>query len=241
VWIPPVGPRLACAVTAEKVSIDPKTHRYTPMPFTLTDTTRNTGGVATDTVFTTILLPDGLSLAAGAGNTQIRKLQPAKLQSKAVGTSSWKLTHAVTTEAKSYLVEVCSRRSNVDSVCCTILVQIPPVEAPVLECAIAAVDSLYYNVSTDSYDPNPFPFTVSVRNTGTLDADSASATIDLPPEFALDPPNQPTRLFFNPMLVVKWTPSLPPNEVTWTVRALDQKKRTAGQIKVRLNGIMRVN
>ena len=81
---------------------------------------------------------------------------------------------------------------------------------------------------------------MSVRNTGTLDADSASATIVLPPEFVLDPPNQPVKKFFNPMLVVKYTPALPANDVTWMVRALDQKKRKPADIKVKLNGMMRL-
>ena len=80
----------------------------------------------------------------------------------------------------------------------------------------------------------------TVRNTGTLDADSASATIVLPPEFVLDPPNQPMKKFFNPMLVVKYAPALPPNEVTWVVKALDQKRRKAGEIKVKLNGVMKL-
>ena len=69
VYIPPVGPRLACSIGAEKVTIDTKTHRYTPMPFTVYDTTRNTGGLPTDTVFTTIILPPGLFLANQAGNS----------------------------------------------------------------------------------------------------------------------------------------------------------------------------
>jgi len=33
---------------------------------------------------------------------------------------------------------------------------------------------------------------------------------------------------------------LPPNEVTWMVKALDQKRRKAGEIKVKLNGVMRL-
>jgi len=204
-----VGPRLACMVGVEKVSIDPKTHRYTPMPFTVYDTTRNTGGLPTDSVFTTIILPPGLSLAIQAGNSQIGKLQPAKLASLAKGTRSWSVVRPVSTEWKTFTITVCSRTQNADSVCCDVEVQFPGIDAPVLECTLTAVDSLYYNESSDSYSPNPFPFTVSVRNTGTLDADSASATIVLPPEFVLDPPNQPTRLFFNPMLVERWTPALP--------------------------------
>ena len=42
------------------------------------------------------------------------------------------------------------------------------------------------------------------------------------------------------MLAVKYTPSLPANDVTWMVRALDQKKRKAGEIKVKLNGVMKL-
>ena len=70
--------------------------------------------------------------------------------------------------------------------------------------------------------------------------DSASATIILPPEFVLDPPNQPVKKFFNPMLVVKFAPSLRSNEVTCMVKALDQKRIKPADIKVRLNGVMRL-
>ena len=57
--------------------------------------------------------------------------------------------------------------------------------------------------------------------------------------WVVDPPNQPTRICSNPMLVGRWTPSLPPNEVTWMVKALEQKRRKAGEIKVKLNGVMK--
>jgi len=69
---------------------------------------------------------------------------------------------------------------------------------------------------------------------------STSTTIELPPEFVLDPPNQPARKYFNPILVVKYTPSLPANEVAWMVKSLDQKKKKTAEIKVKLNGIMRL-
>ena len=42
------------------------------------------------------------------------------------------------------------------------------------------------------------------------------------------------------MLVVKYAPTLPPNEVTWMVKALNRRSRKAGEIKVKLNGVMRL-
>ncbi len=246
IYIPVVGARLTCGLSVEKIKVDTKLNRYTPMPFTIIDTVKNTGGLPTDTVFTTIILPQGLTLANVPNNSQIKRAQPIKLLPQSKGTASWQFYHPITIEEKKYTITICNRtgypslrEKNADSVCCDVDIVIPQIDAPVLECTVTAVDSLFYDEAKDEYNPNPFPFTVAVKNTGSLDADSVRATIVLPSEFVLEPPTQPTTKYFNPMLVVKYTPTLPPNEVTWMVQALDQKKRKASEIKVKLNGVMR--
>ncbi len=239
-WIPPPSiPILHCALSAPQIQNDKITHRYSPMPFPITADVQNTGGIPTDSVFVQIILPPPLKLAGSDIGKESKLLAPYKLVTNGFGQVKWLVQHSPSFTEKKYSVTVCTRTSNADSVCCAIPIIIPPIDSPILECTITAVDSLFYDEVKDEYNPNPFPFTVAVKNTGSLDADSVRATLVLPPEFVLEPPTQLVTKYFNPMLVVKYTPPLPPNEISWMVKALDQKKKKASEIKVKLNGVMK--
>ncbi|MFA6234994.1 MAG: hypothetical protein WC824_12550, partial [Bacteroidota bacterium] len=59
VYIPPTEPILECAIDAPLIVADNGNVRYVPMPFPVTVTVTNTGGMRTDSVFATIYLtPD---------------------------------------------------------------------------------------------------------------------------------------------------------------------------------------
>ena len=63
VYIPPTKPILECVLDAPPITADNINLRYVPMPFPVTVTVTNAGGMRTDSVFATITVPKDLELA----------------------------------------------------------------------------------------------------------------------------------------------------------------------------------
>ncbi|MDX9760308.1 MAG: VWA domain-containing protein [Bacteroidota bacterium] len=125
VYIPPTDVILDCALDVPTIVADPVTGQYAPMPFPVTATVTNTGGMRTDTVFTTIVLPPELSLAPGEEGT--RRLLPRLLIPGQQGQASWLLQHPPTTTEKQYVIRVWTKSSNADSVFCETTIVIPAI------------------------------------------------------------------------------------------------------------------
>lgn len=216
---PPLIPILRCNASVPPITRDEKTNSYLPMPFNVTVDVVNTGGIATDSVFVHLKLPAGLSLAGSDAGKSVKVLAPFILASNGVGQIKWQVQHAPTSAAKEYLITACAHTANADSTCCEVPVIIPALSGTILLCNAASIDSVKYDDVKLVYTPDVFPVTLSVENRGALDADSVYAHLNLPPDFILVPPNQPLRKFFSPMKIVRWDSALPPNQLTWMVRA----------------------
>ncbi|MFA6235620.1 MAG: hypothetical protein WC824_15735 [Bacteroidota bacterium] len=116
---------LRCALNAPNVGWNDALHEYLPMPIPLDLTIENSGTAATDTIFTEVLLPPGMSLTAAEAGMQRKVLTPAALGAGHVGNTRWMLTHPVTAIERQYDISVRSWSRNVDTVTCRIPVTIP--------------------------------------------------------------------------------------------------------------------
>jgi hypothetical protein len=122
-YIPPTGPSVNCTIDAPEIVADNANGRYNPMPFPVTVTVTNTGGMRTDTVFATITLVGDLTLATGEQAT--KRLLPSLLFPNQQGQAQWMLRHPTTTEEKQYVIQVRVKTSNADSTLCEKTVIIP--------------------------------------------------------------------------------------------------------------------
>ncbi len=234
--IPPAQPVLHCSVSAPPIQADVKTNSYTPMPFDVTVTIENRGGLPTDTVRAFIELPADFSLAGADSGRFLKRSNPALLAPGKAAQITWSVRHPVAVESSTSYISVCTYTAASDTTCCYAEVVIPALSVPLLNCSIAMPDSVAYDDSLDTYVPMIIPITVGVVNNGVLDADSASATLRLPPELELYPSNQPLTKFFSPRRIVRWSPQLPPNELTWTARAKPLADRACPAVSFTISG-----
>ncbi len=237
VWVPPTQPIILCKLSAPTIKTNAARDRYVPMPFTVTADIWNDGGIVSDSLYARIEWAPDLDLAPTENHKTIKVVAPYRLQPNQHGTVSWQMIHPIAIDLKNYTVTVTVRERGQDSTICEIPINIPPLLAPSLNCTVLAPNQLTYDSTIDAYLPNPFSASVQVRNNGGLDADSVRATIILPPDLVLDPPTQPVTKYFNPMKVVKWAPSLPVNQLDWTIRATKKpKSRKCYNIQFRIDG-----
>ena len=182
IWIPPADAVLNCSVTAPTILPDNINLKYNPMPFNIDVIVTNEGGRKSDTVFARIVLPSGdLKLGGSdAPNRNTKKILPPLLNPGQSGGVSFTLTHPITLVAKSYIVGVWVKTSNADSSYCEVEIIIPPLQAPILSPRCSTPDSLVFNESIDSYQPNPFTITLYATNIGALPADNVTAFVYLP-------------------------------------------------------------
>ncbi len=219
IWIPAMGPILHCALSAPEIRTNAARDRYVPMPFALTADIWNAGGTATDSLVATLVdLEPALDLAPNENHRRIKSLLPPRLGADQHASVSWEISHPIAIEFRTYTLKVCFREYGGDSLCCTTNIAIPPLLSPVLNGAIDMPISLSVSDSTISYLPTPFTATVSVRNNGGVTADSVHAILILPEGMELDPPGQDTNRYFSPMRIVSWRPSLPVNNLSWSLK-----------------------
>jgi hypothetical protein len=219
VLIPPSGPILECSLDAPTIVADNENLRYEPMPFPVTVTVTNSGGMQTDEVTATITLPKDLQLAApDIPDVHTKTLMPARLSPNESGTVSWMVRHPNTDVEKSYVVEVWVKTDNADSTKCENTITIPPLDSPILSPRCYVPPALVFDENLDDYVPNPFEVRLTCVNTGNTDAYDVSGTIILPPDIEFYPPGQPTTRMFTPSTMEKYLPPAPAPELRWTVR-----------------------
>jgi von Willebrand factor type A domain-containing protein len=220
VFIPPTEPILECIITAPIITADNDKQRYVPMPFEVTINVTNSGGMQTDSVFATIIVPPDLSLAGpDAPNNHTKKISPPFLLPNQSGSTSWFLKHPITLVQTEYVIEVWVKTSNADSSKCEYKVVIPPLEAPSLQAQCQVPGQLVFdeNIPPDgAYSPNPFQVTLSAVNTGSMSANNVTGFMYLPGNCVLDPPTQD--LTYNFGTLDKWNVGDPIPSQTWTVR-----------------------
>ena len=238
VFIPPTEPILECVLDAPTITADIVNLRYVPMPFPVTVTVTNTGGMRTDSVWATIIVPKDLELSAPDIPDRVTKrLTPPLLFSLQSGSATWMVRHPITDVEKSYIVTVWVKSSNADSTKCEITITIPPLVSPVLHPQCFVPDSLDFDEITGGYIPNPFTVRLACVNNGNTDAFDVEGTIILPPDMVLDPATQMATQSFTPSTMAVYVPPAPVPELTWTVRWTQQYRTTVfPQIRFTVTG-----
>ena len=219
VFIPPADPILECVLDAPTIIADTVNRRYSPMPFPITVTVTNTGGMRTDSIRATIILPKDLELASpDIPDLHTKRLMPPLLFSSQSGSVTWMVNHPYTDVEKSYVVTVWVKSANADSSKCEITVTIPPLDAPILAPQCFVPSPLVFDENADTYVPNPFTVRLTCVNNGNTDAFNVEGAIILPPDLVFAPPGQSVRKQFTPSTMGKYVPPAPVPELSWTVR-----------------------
>ena len=219
IFIPPTEPILECVVEVPTITADNANVRYNPMPFPVTVTVTNEGGMRTDSVFATIIVPPDLSLAgADAPDNNTKRLLPSLLFPQQSGSVQWMVKHPPTTTEQQYVIQVWVKTANADSSLCEAVVTIPPLESPILAPRCYVPDSLSFDDNLDSYVPNPFQVRLTCVNNGNTVATNVTGTMILPPDVELVDPAEPLTKSFNPSTMPKWNIGDPVPELTWNVR-----------------------
>ena len=219
IWIPPTEPILDCTIDVPPIIADNVNLRYNPMPFPVTVTVTNTGGMRTDSVWATITLPKDLELAApDIPDRHTKRVMPSLLFPNQSGSVMWMVRHPNTDVEKSYVVTVWVKTSNADSSKCEVTVVIPPLDSPILQPRCFVPPALVFDENADTYVPNPFTVRLTTVNQGNTEARNVTGTIILPPDVEFDPPGQPVTKTFTPSTMGKYVPPAPAPELTWTVR-----------------------
>ncbi|MCB2205822.1 VWA domain-containing protein [bacterium] len=131
VYIPPTDPILECGINVPTLVADTVRGVYAPMPFPVTLTVTNTGGLRTDSVFATIILPPDLSLAdIDAPDNNTKRILPSRLSSAQSGSVMWMVKHPRTLTAQQYDIQIWVKTANADSTMCQVTITIPPLTAP---------------------------------------------------------------------------------------------------------------
>ncbi len=139
VYIPAAGPLLECSLEVPEIIADTANLLYIPMPFKLTATAVNTGGIQTDTVWAAINLPAAFELVApDAPNRYTKQTLPPILESQWQGRVSWTLRHPHSSTPRDYTITVWTWAANTDSTRCDINVHIPGLPPPGFGIQLAA-------------------------------------------------------------------------------------------------------
>jgi hypothetical protein len=216
VYIPPTEPILECTIDAPAIVADNANVRYNPMPFPVTVTVTNTGGMRTDSVFATIYITPDLTLATGEQST--KRVLPSLLFPSQQGQAQWMLRHPPTTVEKQYVIKVWVKTSNADSTLCEKTIIIPPLDSPILAPRCYVPDELFFDEALDAYVPNPFPVRLTCVNNGNTEARNVTGTLTLPMDVELVDPAEPLTKTFTPSTMGKWKIGDPVPELTWQVR-----------------------
>ncbi len=216
IWIPAAGPIPKCSITSDSIRLDNLRRAYIPMPFTLTTAVWNEGGMPTDTLFATLTLPPGLSLAEYDAPGRFSKTVSLQLPPGVQTTVTWRLQHAPSPVAVTETVRVMLTTRNAESSICDYSIHFPAINAPVLSLNCSAPDNLLYDEAINAYVPHPFDVRVSCRNLGVSDAENCTAFLWLPRNVVLVNPMDSLRKTFNPRTLA--SSNTTPAELSWKVR-----------------------
>ena len=99
------------------------------MPFPVTVMVSNKGGIRTEIVSATIIVPPDLSLAgADAPDNNTKQLTPETLSAQQSGLVQWMVKHPPTTTERQYVVQAWVKTANADSTLCEAVVTIPALQ-----------------------------------------------------------------------------------------------------------------
>ena len=219
----------ACSLTPDTVRVQQSTGEYSEALFTTT--VSNPGTVPVDSVRCSIILSNGVLLAAGESQVKtVRNLQP--LADEDV---QWQLRFVRDTASVFLEREIRVEMAGAGGVqqCAQSVVVAPPPQLPsdfVLACT--APDTIVYNRRTVGYDPAPFLIRAEVRNTGSTTLTDIRGTITPAAEIALEAGEQLTK----PLGV-----DLDPGQsasIAWSCRGIPQQNssRAVSQIRVEAGG-----
>jgi hypothetical protein len=130
IYFPQIGAIINCALDLPvAIEVDTVNGRYHPMPFPVTVYVGNNGGMPTDSVFATIVVPPELSLAGpDAPDQNTKRLFPPLLQAQQTGSAQWMVEHPLTTEEKQYMIQVWVKTANADSTLCEVMFTLPAID-----------------------------------------------------------------------------------------------------------------
>ncbi len=127
---PRIPPSLRCTVTMPDVVLDSATMRLGPLPLPASLQVNNEGTMPSDSVFATIVLPAGLSLAGNDADRFTKALYPARIPGLQQALAQWTLAYPPAPTAEDYSVQVWTYGRNVDSVMCGTVLSVPALAAP---------------------------------------------------------------------------------------------------------------
>jgi von Willebrand factor type A domain-containing protein len=168
---------IICSIETPEIVAESALEKYSPMPFDLTVRAFNIGEQIKDSVFAEVFLEGELKLFQGEDS---RKLIALDLAENSMALATWKLWHPADMDGANVEVRVVTTSSDADTASCVESIQIPPLDAPVLDASCDVPLFLGLDVTTVAYIPNPFPVTVRVFNSGTLASTQVSAFLYLP-------------------------------------------------------------
>lgn len=232
IWLPPLPPAgidISCGIT-DTVRFDIANDRY-PNPITLRSTVTNTSSVTVDSVRATVILPQGLQLAAGETSDKsilnIAPAQQAPLQ--------WQLDvlRDTSTVAKARSVRIQYYRAGSISTCdATVIVLPPPPKAndtTAFELSCSSPDTIHFVNPQIGLQPNPFTVRADIHNTGTTPLEGITATLQLPSGVELGSGETVTKSFGGTLAAGQTA------TITWSCVPGASEVPISGVIEVRIN------
>jgi hypothetical protein len=219
-WVPRAGAVLFTKdMTAPSIKTFYALPGYSPMPFDVTLTVANAGGMNTDSVFARIVAPKDLTLyGPDAPDHNTKQVRPGILRPGQEGTVSWTLWHPISMTARDYLVGAWVRAGNSDSSYAEVKIVIPPLDTVVRLSSLSFVhDSLAYNPVSGLYTPDPFEVITTCINRGPRPIYEATAFICLPANVILADHMESQRKAF-PTPLISWSSGDSIPELRWLLR-----------------------
>lgn len=219
-------PILVCDVSMPRLTADSAAMRYDPNPFTVTVTVRNDGVVAAQNVQVMLEHPSEMSLAGpDLGGPFVKPAVPSTLQPGQSGVAVWQLYHPPIPFPHSDTIFVAVRDDHGGTRRCSGVLEVPPIQGPVLSPRCYVPDSLHFDARADAYVPNPFRVRLSCVNIGTDTARDVTARLVLPPGLDLANPAEPLTKTVRAGALGPWQIGNAVPEVDWLVRWTKKEDR----------------
>jgi hypothetical protein len=238
VYVPEAERTMQCALDVPAITADQPKLRYDPMPFPVTLTVHNPGRDTLRSVRARIVLPVQLSLAGpDAPDHWVKDVLPGEIAPRESAVQTWLLTHALSKQERTYLVDVWLYADNEDSSSCSAFITIPAIDAPRLSASCVVPDSLRFNLQYDAYEPEQFWVTLKCINAGELSADDVTGTLILPPEMELVSQGDSLTKTFQPSLMEPWQQGQYVPYVRWLIHYADRPHTTTwAEFRFRVTG-----
>ena len=218
VYIAQSEPILSCSVDLPTLRADTSVMRYDPNPFEVTVTVRNVGVLPAHNVEAILQHPSEMSLAGvDLGGPFLKSCDPVDLQPGQSGTVTWQLWHPLIPFPHSDTIRVTVREQSAVPRQCFGVLDVPPIQGPILFPECFAPDSLHFDAQADQYVPNPFRVRLTCVNIGTDTARDVTGTLVLPPGLDLMHPGEPLTKTLRAGALGPWRIGNAVPEVTWDV------------------------